>query len=742
MVIKRIPLRAIRKDFVQFLSIIMLVAIASMIYTLFAVSMDDISENYEAFIKSYIQEDGYFITSKEIDEGLLEDKFGIVLEQRLYYEIRQDEIAMRIFSITEEINKPYVGIGEMPKEGEVLLDPGFFKSHGYQIGDEIIISGQKFKVSGVGYLPDYIYIIKNDQDLLPDPDRFGVVMMLKSDVQRLFATPYVHYYSYKGQVDVKDLKNFINSNWGLMKFVERDKNPRIIYTEMKVENAKRITLPISLFIIIVSSFILFIVMRRVINTMHAEIGTLYSMGYTQKDVFMVFMRFPLYIWLLGSIIGILLGLWAVAPFAEFYRSFFTLPKITSYLPWQHVFVALFLPAIFIFLAGYLALKGFFRLTIIQMLHGVEEIKFSKLPAISFFDRFEFRTRIMLKYGWRHIAREIVLALGIMFSTILMMFGMTAKDYVIAGIEKAYSDNFKYSYIYILNSISEHSEIEVPHFAEPYNILPFDVEGTKASVMIYGIKNDSEMVKLHDAKGKEIPVSDKLIISKPLANKLGLREGDELRVKNEFTGKEYALQVYRIADLAVGNNGYMELESFNRLFGFSEGEYAGIFSKRKIDIPEDLLFQSYTQSELKTTIKASAQDLSKTIGVMSFMAAIFALLIIYVLSNLTLSENRKNIGILKMLGYRESSIFKMMLGFNYISFLVGFVVGVPLSKFTMDSLLNAATKDIDFAMSLDLSLNSVLSTLVILLLVFIFSRLLVKAKIEKVMPIDILRQQGD
>jgi len=260
MVIKRIPLRAIRKDFVQFLSIIMLVAIASMIYTLFAVSMDDISENYEAFIKSYIQEDGYFITSKEIDEGLLEDKFGIVLEQRLYYEIRQDEIAMRIFSITEEINKPYVGIGEMPKEGEVLLDPGFFKSHGYQIGDEIIISGQKFKVSGVGYLPDYIYIIKNDQDLLPDPDRFGVVMMLKSDVQRLFATPYVHYYSYKGQVDVKDLKNFINSNWGLMKFVERDKNPRIIYTEMKVENAKRITLPISLFIIIVSSFILFIVM--------------------------------------------------------------------------------------------------------------------------------------------------------------------------------------------------------------------------------------------------------------------------------------------------------------------------------------------------------------------------------------------------------------------------------------------------------------------------------------------------
>ena len=89
-----------------------------------------------------------------------------------------------------------------------------------------------------------------------DPEHFGVVMMLKSDVQKLFPAPRVHYYSYKGKVDnIEDFKGFINSNWGLLKFVERDQNPRIIYTEMKVENAKRITLPISLFIIIVSSSI-------------------------------------------------------------------------------------------------------------------------------------------------------------------------------------------------------------------------------------------------------------------------------------------------------------------------------------------------------------------------------------------------------------------------------------------------------------------------------------------------------
>lgn len=125
-------------------------------------------------------------------------------------------------------------------------------------------------------------------------------------------------------------------------------------------------------------------MRRVINTIHAEIGTIYSMGYTQKDVLKVFMRFPLYIWLFGSIFGVVLGAIEASPFAQFYRSYFTLPKIKSILPWQHIFVAMLLPAIFIFLSGYLAIKNFFNLTIVQMLHGVDELKFGKLPSIKVF----------------------------------------------------------------------------------------------------------------------------------------------------------------------------------------------------------------------------------------------------------------------------------------------------------------------------------------------------------------------
>ena len=743
MVIKKVPLRVIEREFLQFFSIILLVAIATMTYTLFAVSMQDIDYNYEMFKNKYNQEDGNFITAKEVDIKLLQEKFKINVEQRLFIDVQNDHFTLRVFSVPKEINKPYIEKGRMPSKGEILIDPAFYKRHKLKIGSVLTVGRENFKVSGIAYLPDYIYIIKNDQDLLPDPEHFGFALINEDEMRRLFSIFPVHYYCFKGKVEnIDKFKEFLNSNWGLLKFVQRDQNPRIMYTEIKVENAKNLTLPLSLFIILVSSFILFIVMRRVINTMNAEIGTIYSMGYTQKDVLKVFMRFPLYIWLFGFIFGVVLGVIEASPFAQFYRSYFTLPKIKSILPWQHIFVAMLLPAIFIFLSGYLAIKNFFKLTIVQMLHGVDEIKFGKLPSIKFFDRFEFETRIMLKYGWRHIGRELILAVGIIFSTILMMYGMTAKDSIITAIERTYEKNFKYNYLYSLNSVSTHPEIKLQSAAEPYNLLSFDIEGTKLSIMIYGIKRNSDMIKLYDEKGEEISVSSELIITKPLASKLGIGEGDKIKLKNKFTGKEYTLKVKKVANLPVGNNGYMELESFNKLFGYGSGEYIGIFSKEKLEIPQSLIFESYTKSELINTIKASAGDLSKTIGVMALIAAILALLIVYVLSTLTLNENKKNIGILKMLGHSERSIFKMILGFNYISFFIGFVAGIPLSKITMDGLMSTVTKDIDFTMSLDLSVNSILSTFAVLTAVFLLSRLLARQKIAKVMPVEILRGQLD
>lgn len=66
--------------------------------------------------------------------------------------------------------------------------------------------------------------------------------------------------------------------------------------------------------------------------------------------------------------------------------------------------------------------------------------------------------------------------------------------------------------------------------------------------------------------------------------------------------------------------------------------------------------------------------------------IILLLIVYVFLNFILNENKKNIGIFKMFGFKENDIFKIMFGFNNILFILGFILGILLFKFIMDSFI--------------------------------------------------------
>ncbi|WP_019907834.1 ABC transporter permease [Thermoanaerobacter indiensis] len=744
MVIKRIPKRIMLREKAQFLSIVLLVAIASMAYALFSITVRNIDENYKAFIENQNQEDGNFITSLPVDIKYLESKYNLKVEERLMVDYSEDNKTIRVFSISKQINKPFVSLGNMPHKGEILIDPNFFKKHQYKIGDTIKIANKNFIISGIFYLPDYIYIIKNDQDFLPDSEHFGIAAMNEEDLKTIAKVFPYHYYMFKGNLkDIDSFKSDVNQKWGLLKFVSRSENPRITFAEIKIDSVKRSTLPISLFVIFMSSVILFIVMRRLINNMHAEIGTLYSLGYSDKEVIKVFMHLPIYIWLIGSIFGSVLGFIEAIPFSTFFRAYFALPVVKNVYPISELFIAMFLPGVFILSSGYVAIKRFFKLTIVEMLHGVDEIKFNKLPRLSFLDKFSFQNRIMFKYGVRHFAREAVLVVGVFFSTILLMYGLSAKNAVIDAINKVYEKNFEYKYMYILNSISTHTELNFKKYkVEPFNFQAFETKNGNFNIVIYGIEKNSNMVKLFDERGARIEVNSGFVITRPLAQKLNAKEGQEIELKNKFDGKKYKLKVGKIADIPVGNQGFMDINEFNKIFGFEKGSFIGLYSDTPVQIPKQMLFDAQDKNYMIETLKGSAVTLQKSIEVLGLISAILALLIIYVLSGLAITENKKNIGILKMLGFKEKQIFKMILGFNSYSFAIGFLLGIPLSKFTMNQLMSSATKNTDISLTLDLSWQSVVGCFVVLAATYILSRYLVRRKVAKVMPVDILKEQID
>ncbi|MCR4428579.1 MAG: ABC transporter permease [Caldiserica bacterium] len=732
----RIPLRIINRNRSQFLGIILLVFLASFAYSLFSILVANVDLNYKKFVESSNQETFHFITRDPVDVSSVSSKFRIDLEERYSWDYDFGDRTLRIFNISQKVNKPLISEGSLPAPGEMAIDPNFARENNFKVGDELRIEERNFRISGFVNLPDYIYIIKNDTDFLNDPQHFGIGVMNLSDLEP-FLSPSFHYYMGKGDVeDMSSLKAELNSRYTLLSFQEKWDNFRIITTEKKMESARPMAYVISSIILLISSILLFIVLRRLINSMHGEIGTLYALGYNQREISRVYLRFPLITWLVGAIPGGILGLLASGPFINFYVSFLSVPIIDRFLPVFDFLISLFLPLIFMLPSGYLAISSLLKRSVVEIIKGESQKGIKQKIRFRFLDRLSFRRRLMLKQGLLHISRELVLALGVAFATFILLFGVSAAGAIENTVNDTYQNIFRYNYMYLFNTFQERNDSPQ---AERFTFLPFTLEGTKTKVSLYGIEKNSQMVTVRGPGGQPIQLEG-LVVTRSLADKLNLKEGDSLNLVSNLNGRKYSLKVNRVAEMYLGNSGYMNLEEFNRTFGLKDGSFLGLFSPVSLNIPRASLLASMDKEYVIKVFRDSASTIEQMIRVIGLISFFLALVIVFVLSSLTIAENRKPLSIFKILGYRDGELSSILLGFNNISFLAGFLLGIPIYNYMMKILMNQVLRDMDFSLNVKADIQSVLISFLVLLSAFLISKFFSRRRIYSISPSVILKEQ--
>jgi len=737
--LKKIPLRIMWRDKSYFLGIIFLVLFASFGYAIFSILITNIDTNYKNFVEKYNQENFHFTTFFPIDLEALEKKYNVLIEEKFTWDFQYGDKVIRFFNVTEKVNKPLILEGGIPKIGEIAVDPNFAKANKLKIGDEIDIDGNKFRISGYVALPDYIYITKNETDLLPDPLHFGIGIMNFEDMKKFLSSVAYRYYMVRGNIsDLDSFKTELNSKYTLLSFVEKDENFRIIVTEMKMKSARPMSFVIAGTILIISSILLFIVLRRLINSMHAEIGTLYALGYNSREIESVYILFPVYIWLMGAIPGSALGYALSGPFTDFYVSYISVPVVEKFIPVKDLFIAFFVPALFMIPSGYIAIRDLLKKRVVEIIRGESEKSFKTRFRMKFLDRFSFKRRIMLRQGLLHPSRELVLIVGVAFATLIILYGVVAKSALSYLVEDTFKNIFKYNYMYIFNYYEKDNKYLN---AEPFNMLSFYLKGTKSKIVIYGILKDSQMIILKDNKGNKINLEG-LVISQSLADKLNLRVGDILNLVNNINGKEYTLKITGIADLYVGNSGYMNLEEFNKTFDLEEGSFIGLYSLDKLDLPKENLVTYMSKEDAIKVFRDSAQSIDQMLQVMYLISFFLAFTIIYVLASLVITENRKPLAIFKILGFRDGELSSMFLGFNNFSFMIGFLLGIPLYNTLIDYLIKEILRDVDFSFKMQAQFKDIIFSFVYLFAAFLLSRYLGRRKIKSISPAVILKEQSE
>ncbi|WP_434283803.1 FtsX-like permease family protein [Clostridium botulinum] len=730
---KRIK-RVIKSNKGSYIGCTLLVLLSCILFSSFNIAFRNIDKNFKEFVKDYNIDSAKFMVNKPIEDiKNIEDKFNLSLEKRYEMDYNLDDSTLRIFSKTSKINKPYIIQGRnLKNKNEILLDPYFSKEKNINLGDKIKIQGQDFKVVGFFSIPDYIYPLKSETDLIWDAKKFGIASMPEENMKKLKGIRTFYHTVFK-ENNENDFKKYIEEKYNMVSYTERDNNVRYTLVKTKMDSSILMAITMPMVIILLTSTLLAIVMWRIIKTDLKQIGTLYALGYKKSEILKHYISYPIIIGTIGGVIGTLLGIVLSKPLDTLMRNYFNIPLIKENYSINYIILSPIIPLFFLILASFIVILKVLKMSPVNLMKGFKNKgRINKIEKNLKLYKFKFKNKFKIREITRNIGKTTILLVGITIASMLLLMGFMIKDSMDSLI-KAQNNINQYEYNYILKTL----QTQKNYAGEKYNVSSFKVQNDEEPIPIYGIDKDSKLISLKDSKGEKIQFN-KVILTKALAEKLNINKGDRIKIYNIYNDKEFFINIDEIADNYITKSIYIPLDKFNTMMNYEKNSHIGLYSKEKLDIDENLIFKVESKKETEEAFKAMIQPMKYSLTIMAIFAFIIALIVIYVVTSIIVEENKGNISMLKVLGYKKEEINSLILDTGKIPVIIGYLFSIPILKISMGELMKRVEKDTNFSIPMNISLKYTIIGFVIIYLTYEISKILSKRKVLTISMIDLMK----
>jgi putative ABC transport system permease protein len=522
----------------QYLGSLALIILSCLTFTMFNMLSVNMGRLFTNFSSDYSQEDADFMTDQPISNAAeIEDKYNLKLEEGkvIDYSISEDKV-LRIFSENSKVNVPAIIKGEGLSGNDILLDPAYAKANKLNIGDKIKLYNNQYRIAGFMSLPNYIYPLKSDSDIMSDPNTFGIAVISKESFDALNQGNVFYQVRFNDRsknidTQIAQLKDyFFGENVKILSWTNTSTNPKVTFITTKMKGIDKVSSSMPVAILLLTCILTGIVMWRMVKKEAAIIGTLYALGYRKKEILRHYLRYPIIIAVLGGILGTILGCLLLKPMLGVMVSFFNMPVDHIDFNIKYAIISLLLPLAFLSAAGYLVVRKALMYSPLELIKGgSEKNKIGFIEKNIKLDRFKFPTKFKIREQLRSVARSSFLLLGVVLATMLLLMGFAAKSSLDALMKKGFEEAYRYNYSYVFNTLQNGQ----PADGEAFSEAPFTLSSDEnISITMFGVSPDSQFVSFQDINGNRIS-ADQVIITSALADKLKIKQGDTVAVTDKL-----------------------------------------------------------------------------------------------------------------------------------------------------------------------------------------------------------------
>lgn len=686
---RRLP-RELKSEFGKYLVIFLFFIMVISLVSGFLVADTSLHTAYLDAFDKYNIEDGNFAYAEEASDdaiAAIEKDGKVKVYANFYKEEDTDdfESTFRAFGERNDIDKVCLLDGDMPKaDTDVAIDRLYAKNHDLEIGDKFGVAGKDLTISGIVALSDYSTLYQNASDMMFDNDKFGVGVMTDAGFAALREN-HLHY-NYSWSYDTapeddaeakdmaEDLMPILAENGMLTNFLPEYLNQAIIFAGDDMGSDMSMILAFLYIVIVILAFVFSITISNNITKEANVIGTLRASGYSRGEMVRHYLIMPMLVLLVAAVVGNVLGYtWLEQIFANQYLASYGLTTYEVLLNPQAFVLTTVIPLILLFIINFVMLTVKMRISPLQFIRR-DLSKRKKKKAFRLNTKIPIMRRFQVRVIFQNFPNHVMIFFGVFFANFILMFGMILQP-MLAHYQNTITDNVLSAYQYILKTPAETETGGAEKFCfGSLDTLP--EKRSSESVSLYGVKPDSDYVKLHSS-GKKVDIST------AYAEKYGVEKGDTITLKDPYGSDKYKFEVGGIYDYPSTIAVFMEQDLFRQTFDYDSDYFNAYFSDQKIkDIDDALISTEITVDDLTKTSRQLIRSMGSMMNLFLVFGALMFVLILYLLSKIIIEKNAQSISMVKILGYNNREINRIYLHSTTIVVILCILITIPISSLVM------------------------------------------------------------
>ena len=696
-------------------------------------------------------------------------------EPRLVEELKiaNTNKTIRMMSITYNIGKYVLVEGSAPRENafEILIDEKFAEANNYKIGQDITVisNGVKknMKICGTMFTAEGIYSIRDNSTIMPNYSIFSLAFTDIASLQRLTGKNYYNeiLFDLKDNVEFEDVKNDIKreiENYGLINLYPQDDQISDTMIDGEIDEQRSLMIVMPIIFLSVAILVMGIMVKRIIEQQRMQIGILKSFGYSDFQVGFHYASYCLVIGLIGGIIGCVCGVGFGHIMLSAYKMFFNMEFINYHSQTQLFAMGIALSSVFSVAAGINAATKAVKIMPSEAMRQ-EAPKSGKkmfLEALPVFNMiFNSRGKMSVRNISRNKKRSFFIILGIALGFAISVLPWSLLDLMDKMIFDRYRYTEKYDIKIFLNGFTSKSggenalnSMSKIQYKQGILEVPVTVEyqGVKEDTVAIGLQQDSRLYTVVDDDKNKVDIpSGMIVLSEKLAEKLNTNVGDYVSIKSPYSkykeDKHY-IKVGKIVKQSIGMNGYLDITYLSNILGYEDmcnsillkvedENYIHDLREKFQDLEKIVSIQSKVENMAQ--IRQRMETMYSMIYFMAIIAAAMTFAIVYNTFVVVLLERQREISTLMVLGMKEKEVLSIISLEQNITSIIGVILGLPIGKLFIIIMAKTIITD-TFTMPTDMSLNSVLIALVLLVISVVSAQLLASRKLNKIEIVDVLK----